>query len=217
MMVAQAIIIVLGVSVLYSCQKIPGQQLVPLKMPVKQYIPINDVADYGFQTDPLPSDFFPDVTRYLIPEDNAILKSFGIKKGLLIPAGLMPPQNVFYLKQYNTTIDSLYIQTVFYMKNDPANFNISYCIVGTNKIQENYIIVPPIEILVTKIDSSLWEVRKTFKAPYTGGYNTVFIGSGFGVAPSSATSLSIPLSVSGFYCKTSRSNPARTNLVMTHP
>jgi len=214
MMIAQAVIIVLGISVLYSCQKIPGQQLVPIKVPVKQYIPVNDIADYGFQTDPLPSDFYIDVTRYLIPEDNIELKGFGIKKGLLIPANVMPHQDVYYLKQYTSTIDSLYIQTVFYMKSDPSNFNVSYCVIGINK--ENAILVPPIEIIVTKMDSSLWEVRKTFKAPYAGGYNTVYIGSGFDVAPSTAASLSIALSVSGFYCKTSRSNPARTSLVVTH-
>jgi len=210
MMIAQAIIIVLGISVLYSCQKIPGRQLVP----VKQFTAINDAANYGFQTDPLPSDFYIDVTQYLIPEDNATLKSFGIKKGLLIPAGIMPGRNIFYLKQYDSPIDSLYIQTVFYMKSDPANFNISYCVIGKSK--EAGITVSAIEILVTKIDVSLWEVRKTFKAPYTGGYNTVFIGSGFNVAPSPAASLSTALSVSGFYCKTSKSNPARTNLVVTH-
>jgi hypothetical protein len=212
MILAEAMIIGAGLAALSSCQKTTGLDVFHAKkiVPVEQPTIVNDVANYGFQTDPLPSDFYADVTQYLIPETNTILKSYGIKKGLAIPANAAAKGYMYLLKKYASPIDSMYVQTVFYMKVDPSNFNISSCFVGVDN--KNLLSVIPIEVLVTKIDDGVWEVRKTFKVPYSGHYNTVYIGSRFDETPSTSA-----LTLSGFYCKTSRSNPARTKLVITKP
>ncbi len=196
------------ISAIYcSCQKVPGSDLVS----VKKFIPINDVVNYGFQVDPKPSDFIEDETFFLTPEDNATLRRYGIKKGLKMVVG-NNSRNIWYIKKYAAPIDSMYIQTVFYMKNDPSNFDLTPQFIGVNNALPK--VVNLLDITVTPIDSSLWEVRKTFKVPYSGGYNTVYIGSEFLHDPASYTS---DLTVSGFYCKSSRSNPVGTNLVVTNP
>lgn len=202
-----ALMLLISATIFCSCQKVPGTELVL----VKKFIPITDVTNYGFQVDPMPNDFYEDETFFLMPEDNTILKSYGIKKYLKVPTN--NNRYVWYLNKYKSPIDSLYIQTVFYMKNNPANFNLSNCYVGVDKIFPT--MVAPLEVVVTPIDSSLWKVRKTFKVPYSGGYNTVYIGACFNDNHPLAPALD--LNVSGFYCKSSRSNPVGTDIVITNP
>lgn len=137
---------------------------------------------------------------FIATETDAYLTSLGIKKSVKLNAnqtvGSAGRRDIFFRQKFDSAIDGKYIQTVFYLKtDDPAKFanNVCFVSVGATNPAEQV----PISSVVKNISSNLWEVRNTFRAPATGGFLEVWIGSSF---MNGGTSNLAALTVSGFFC-----------------
>lgn len=142
-------------------------------------------------------------------ETDEYLLSLGIKNSIVYAQDQVTGANrrdIFYRIKYPNVIDGMYAQVVFFIKQNPALFSVepNFVSVSGSPVQVN-----SLSTVITQPATGIWQIRKTFQVPQTGGFKEIWVGASFAVGGSAPLS---PLVVSGFFGYISNENMANKEI-----